>query len=85
MLTLQRIFNSMLNKLLMTIGVCIFIFSGCSAQELYEAGQQNRQSRCNEYVSDVRDQCLKELNNKDYEEYEKERQEVLNGEEIVTK
>jgi hypothetical protein len=56
------------------------ILSACSSQELYNAGKTNREARCNEYVGHEREQCLQDINQKNYDIYEKERQQVIKGE-----
>ncbi len=55
----------------------LVIISACSAKQLYNAGKINREHHCREYVGPEREQCLKELNNKSYEDYQRERQQVL--------
>lgn len=54
--------------------------SACSSKELYNGGKINKESHCNIYVGHEREQCLKELNQKSYEIYEQERQQVIKGE-----
>jgi len=53
------------------------MFSSCTNKELYNATQINRQSKCNEEVGVLRDKCLESLNKKSYEDYERERKEVI--------
>lgn len=59
----------------------VIVLTGCSSKELYEASKINREANCNKYVGQEREQCLREINRKSYEEYERERQEVLSGKE----
>ncbi|GLX78382.1 hypothetical protein tinsulaeT_17220 [Thalassotalea insulae] len=65
------------NKIIQLLLILLTI-SACSSKELYDAGKQNRQSYCREYVGPEYEQCLKEINNKSYEDYQRERQQVIN-------
>ncbi|MDY6976868.1 MAG: hypothetical protein SVW51_11710 [Pseudomonadota bacterium] len=51
--------------------------SGCTSKQLYNAAQQNRLQNCSELQGAQRDEC-EALYQKDYQTYERERQEVLN-------
>lgn len=56
----------------------IFIFlSACSAKELYQAKQGSHRSMCDKYVGYEKEQCLKEVDNTPYEEYEKTRKAII--------
>ena len=55
----------------------LVLASGCTSKQLYNAAQQNRLQNCSELQGAQRDEC-EALYQKDYETYERERQEVLN-------
>lgn len=53
--------------------------AACTSQELYDQTQRQVKLNCNQKVGVEKEQCLKKLNEKSYEEYEKERKEVINN------
>jgi hypothetical protein len=55
----------------------LVLASGCTSKQLYNAAQQNRLQNCSELQGAQRDEC-EALYQKDYETYERERQQVLN-------
>lgn len=67
-----------MNKLL-TLFFLTILLTACSNKELYQAGQGHQQSKCiNEaQTAEQHNECLNDKRNS-YEEYEKERQTVLN-------
>lgn len=68
--------------MLKTVLFCVtfsLALSACTSKELYNAGKANRESHCKAYVGPEREQCLQEVNQKSYEVYEQERQQVING------
>lgn len=50
--------------------------SGCTKKQLYNTVQQTNESRCRAKVGPDREQCLAELNKKEYQEYESERKSI---------
>jgi len=50
--------------------------TGCSAKELYDAGKASRKQNCERLPVSEREQCFKEINNKSYKEYERERKKI---------
>ena len=63
-------------KTLVILAIFLLI-NGCSSKELYNATQMQSQHHCDQKVGVERDECLQQLNKKSYEEYEKERQEII--------
>lgn len=57
--------------------ILLVLASGCTSKQLYNAAQQNRLQNCSELQGAQRDECEARYQ-KDYETYERERQEVLN-------
>ncbi|NQZ80110.1 MAG: hypothetical protein HRT52_03745 [Colwellia sp.] len=53
------------------------LLTACTSKEIYNATQINRQSKCNEEVGVLRDKCLESLNKKSYEDYERERKDII--------
>lgn len=68
----------MLKKVLFCV-IFSSALTACTSKELYNAGKVNRESRCKEYVGPEREQCLQEINQKSYDVYERERQQVIKG------
>lgn len=58
----------------------LYLLSGCSAKALYNAGIKQQETHCNQYVGSEKEQCLQSINQKSYEVYQQERQQVINGE-----
>jgi len=59
---------------------CLVVLAGCTNKQLYQAGQDAQQSECVRTAgssSEHRD-CIT-AQRKSYEEYEKERQDVINN------
>lgn len=68
---------------LKTVFYCVAFSSAltaCSAKELYHVGKSNQVSYCNKSAGHEREQCLKKVNQKSYEIYEQERQQVIKDE-----
>lgn len=59
------------------LALLLVLASGCTSKQLYNAAKQNRLQNCSELQGAQRDEC-EALYQKDYETYERERQEVLN-------
>lgn len=55
----------------------LYLLSGCSAKALYNAGIKQQETHCNQYVGSEREQCLQSINQKSYEVYQQERQQVI--------
>ena len=64
-------------RVLILIAILAGILSSCTSKEIYNATQINRQSKCNEEVGVLRDKCLESLNKKSYEDYERERKDII--------
>jgi hypothetical protein len=58
-------------------GVLMIALSACTSQQLYNHTQLQVNNHCNQKVGVEKEQCLDKVNDKTYEEYEKERQEVM--------
>ncbi|MCQ3829098.1 hypothetical protein HXX02_06550 [Microbulbifer elongatus] len=68
-------------KTVTTLSCLIFsplLVSACSNQQIYEGIQQNRLQNCEKYPDAQYAECLAR-HQKDYEEYERERQALLKG------
>ena len=57
--------------------VAVFLLSACTTKELYEHTQLQVKTHCNQKVGVEKEQCLENINEKTYDEYEKERQEIM--------
>lgn len=57
----------------------IAAFSGCSNQSIYEAVQQSNKQECEKNQESARERCIERLG-ESYEDYERSRQEILDGE-----
>jgi len=66
--------------LFMSILLSNSLLSGCTTKEIYNATQVKNEAHCNEKVGVEREDCIKELYDKPYEEYEKERQAIIKNE-----
>ena len=56
----------------------LILFSGCSSRELYESTQPKYgENECRQLPPDQYDDCIK-METKSYEEYQKDREEILN-------
>lgn len=66
-------------KVTKIIPLCLLMVlaAGCSSKQLYNAAQENRLQKCGELHGAQREEC-EALYQKDYDTYERERQEVLN-------
>ncbi len=56
------------------------LLQACSQQQVYDAVQQNRQLECQKLPDSQYEECMKQYS-EPYKEYERERQELLRGEE----
>jgi hypothetical protein len=60
-----------------TMLICLPLFmttiTGCTTQAWYEGVKKNAENNCRSQPSSESERCLEKLNNKTYEEYEKER------------
>ncbi|MBT0587467.1 hypothetical protein [Alteromonas oceanisediminis] len=72
-----------LRLLLVTLSVVMGL-SGCSAKQLYNATQENRLQTCSELYGAQREECEAQYQ-KDYETYERERQQVINAKKPVNR
>jgi len=72
----------MMKNLKLTIVLSgLLICSACSHKSIYQAIQSNQQSACDEYpTQDSRKECLQAVN-KDYSDYKRERDGLLNKDE----
>lgn len=62
--------------------ICIIIsllLLGCTNKELYQVTQDQARINCNNKVGVEREDCLKALNEKSYDDYEQERQAIIKG------
>jgi hypothetical protein len=60
--------------------VVLLGLAACSQQQVYDAVQQNRQLECQKLPDSQYEECMKQYS-EPYKEYERERQELLRGEE----
>ena len=67
----------MTHQKLLFIFTTLLLLGACSNKELYNATQIQSKHDCNREVGVERDKCLQQLNKKSYEEYERERQEII--------
>ena len=62
-----------------TIILAIFLMgTGCSNEQVYTAIQKNRQLECQKLPPAQYNSCMEEYD-QDYEDYKREREEVING------
>ena len=59
--------------LLSSLTIFVSFMTGCTAKSWYEGGQISAKHNCHNKPLSEREQCLKNINKKTYEEYEKER------------
>ena len=59
--------------------VASWLVQACSQQQVYDAIQQNRQLECQKLPGTQYEECMKQYS-EPYEEYERERQELLREE-----
>lgn len=57
---------------LISLTIFVSCITGCTAKFWYEAGKINAEHNCNKAPFGEHEQCLKNINNKTYKEYEKE-------------
>lgn len=57
--------------------VTLCLVSGCTTKELYNSTQIQNKASCNKEVGSERERCLQQINEKSYEDYEKERQVII--------
>lgn len=69
----------LLSQLFVIFGVVVLSLAGCTKKQLYNTVQQTNESRCKTKVGPEREQCLAELNKKDFQEYESERKSIVNN------
>lgn len=65
-------------KIAAKYAICIIgtLLVGCTNQEVYEAVQQNRQHECQKLPEPAAEKCM-EQHSESYEDYEREREELL--------
>lgn len=63
--------------LAVAIAISSIFISACTAKQLYNSAKGSQEAKCREHVGSELEQCLQEIYNKSYEDYEKERQQVL--------
>lgn len=66
-----------MRTILVTLLLIVISVAGCSNRGIYEDLQNNRRNECLKLLPAERDECLEHVG-KPYDEYERERQEVLN-------
>lgn len=66
-------------KSLLLAVIGLYLLSGCSAKELYNVGIKQQETHCNQYVGSEKEQCLRDINQKSYDVYQQERQQVIKG------
>lgn len=54
---------------LILLTIVLSCITGCTAKSWYEGGQISAKHNCNKAPLGEREQCLKNINNKTYEEY----------------
>jgi hypothetical protein len=64
-------------RTLMLITVLASVLLSCTTKELYNSAQSHRKSKCNEEIGVMRENCIKDVNKKSYEDYEKARKEII--------
>lgn len=57
--------------------ILVLLLSACSAKDLYQANQSSQKSRCDHHVGYEKEQCLQDVDNTSYDEYEKTRQAII--------
>lgn len=62
-------------KIIVLISLTVFthFITGCTAKSWYEGGKTSAKYKCNKAPLTEREECLKNINNKTYEEYEKKK------------
>lgn len=69
-----------MNKFLLVMSaVCVVVAAGCSNRAVYENMQLNQRQECAERPPSEFEACMERVN-KTYDEYERDRQEILNRE-----
>ena len=58
--------------------VTLCLISGCTNKELYNSTQIQSKHHCDKEVGSEREKCMQQRNTKSFEEYEKDRQEIIN-------
>lgn len=58
------------------MALMLWLVPACSHQQVYDAVQQNRQLECQKLPGTQYEECMKQFS-EPYEEYERERQELL--------
>lgn len=58
---------------LVTIAIALLLTGACTNQQIYDAAQQNRALECQKYPDTRYEECMATVE-KDYEEYERERE-----------
>lgn len=58
--------------------LAIFFMAGCGNRAVYENIQMNKKRECSKLPPSEYEQCMRDVN-KPYDEYERERREVING------
>jgi hypothetical protein len=67
-------------KLSLFLMISLFLI-GCSNKQIYAAVQENRRVECSKLPQDQYEKCMSEYETP-YEEYERERQAVINNESV---
>lgn len=57
----------------------IVLISGCTNKELYNATKNNRESFCRTLPPQDAEECKQSLNKKSYEEYERQRKQIISS------
>ncbi|MFT6529296.1 MAG: hypothetical protein ACJAZB_000939 [Psychrosphaera sp.] len=57
--------------------IVTFVLAACTSKELYSEVQNNRKAHCRTLPPQDIEDCLNNLNDKTYDEYEKLRQELI--------
>ncbi|WP_191601518.1 hypothetical protein [Marinomonas algicola] len=65
--------NVLKNGRLFLLLISVFYMAACSNKDLYEAIQDNRVNECRNMTYNQEQACLNSINQKSYEEYNRER------------
>ncbi len=64
-------------KILMLITILASVLLGCTTKEIYNSAHSHRMAKCNEEIGVMRDNCIKDINKKSYEDYEQARKDIM--------